>query len=59
MRTFAELFCQQHHIPAARFALTLFWLCLHRRALIIAPILLLLNLLLRILIALARLGRGL
>jgi hypothetical protein len=43
MRTFAELFCQQHHIPVARFAMTFFWLCLHRRALLVAPVMLLLN----------------
>ena len=43
MRTFAELFCEQHHVAPSNFVRAIFWRCLHRRALPFAPFVVLLH----------------
>ena len=43
MRSFADLFCEQYHVAPDRFARAMFWRCLHRRALLFAPVILLLK----------------
>ena len=43
MRTFEELFCEHYHVVPANFVRTMFWRCLHRRALVLAPVILVLN----------------
>ena len=43
MRTFAEIFCAQQHIAPEKFVRAVFWRCLYRRALPVAPIILMLD----------------
>ncbi len=43
MQTFAELYCERHHLAPAAFARALFWRCLHRRAVPLAPLILMVN----------------
>ena len=43
MRTFEELFCAHYHVAPVNFARAVFWRCLPRRALPLAPFILLLN----------------
>jgi len=38
MKTLAEIYCTEHRCAAARFDRRLFWRCLHRSALPIAPL---------------------
>jgi len=43
MQTFAKLFCEHYHVAPQRYQRAVFWRCLHRRAWVLAPLLLLLN----------------
>ena len=40
MKTFAEIYCAEHHCDLGAFEWRVFWLSLHRRALAITPLLL-------------------
>ena len=43
MRTFADLFCEQHQLAPEEFTDAVFRRCLFRRAWVVAPVILLLN----------------
>jgi hypothetical protein len=43
MPTFAELFCERYHVAPADYARAMFWRCLHRRGLPLAPFIFLVN----------------
>ena len=43
MRTFEEIYCERHNCSPKEFSRRLFWKCLHRRAVPIAPVILLVN----------------
>jgi hypothetical protein len=43
MRTFAELFCERYHVAPANFSRAMFWRCLHRRGLPLAPFIFIVN----------------
>jgi len=43
VKTFEEIFCEKHQCSPREFSDKLFWKCLHRRAIPVAPVILLFN----------------
>lgn len=43
MQTFAEMYCERQHLAPERFVRSVFWRCLYRHALPLAPLFLILN----------------